>query len=467
MAQGNPEISSNDKLHVSMLARLSDLDAGSPSDREDMLQWVRINYENFVRLPYPDKQYFPAICRIFVSKRLELTDNLSSVTRFSLSLKKFPCVKLDYVTARNEEIEYYDKELEIVTYLESAFSLTFRIEDSQSLLRKLDIAASSLNMGTVYETFRSIALESWCEVIAGLVDESGVGYYHFAANYSKISAKMESVLNAKLLPYGTVATGIKIERMSIPPAVREMLRQNSYDRRTETERFRIDNEYADMYLEQYRKKAEIKSKYGIEESLTELEKDKALERYLKRLNNERRSGIEETNLMDREDSYADMMPVKPVKPSMVRPDPPAHATSYSLSIIMIIAAAVALIAGIVLAILKLIPPVGAYVLIGAGALFLVVGVALMIVLRHKFANKYNAELEKYKRVCKIYDEAHLQYEKDLRKYEIALAEYLKKHPEALPPDDYNKVVKAVAMQEVATVAPAPAPAAAEEEPAAE
>ena len=29
MAQGNPEISSNDKLHVSMLARLSDLDAGS------------------------------------------------------------------------------------------------------------------------------------------------------------------------------------------------------------------------------------------------------------------------------------------------------------------------------------------------------------------------------------------------------------------------------------------------------
>lgn len=72
MAQGNPEISSNDKLHVSMLARLSDLDAGSPSDREDMLQWVRINYENFVRLPYPDKQYFPAICRIFVSKRLEL-----------------------------------------------------------------------------------------------------------------------------------------------------------------------------------------------------------------------------------------------------------------------------------------------------------------------------------------------------------------------------------------------------------
>ena len=106
-------------------------------------------------------------------------------------------------------------------------------------------------------------------------------------------------------------------------------------------------------------------------------------------------------------------------------------------------------------------------LIGAGALFLVVGVALMIVLRHKFANKYNAELEKYKRVCKIYDEAHLQYEKDLRKYEIALAEYLKKHPEALPPDDYNKVVKAVAMQEVAAVAPAPAPAAAEEEPAAE
>ena len=43
MAQGNPEISSNDKLHVSMLARLSDLDAGSPSDREDMLQWLRIN----------------------------------------------------------------------------------------------------------------------------------------------------------------------------------------------------------------------------------------------------------------------------------------------------------------------------------------------------------------------------------------------------------------------------------------
>ncbi|MDE5618154.1 MAG: hypothetical protein K2I79_01545, partial [Clostridia bacterium] len=68
MAQSNTDVTLGDKLHVSMLSRLSDLDASSPSDREDMLQWVRNNYENFARLPYPDKQYFPAICRIFVSK---------------------------------------------------------------------------------------------------------------------------------------------------------------------------------------------------------------------------------------------------------------------------------------------------------------------------------------------------------------------------------------------------------------
>ena len=267
-----------EQFHVQMCNRVNELDASVQADRENLLTWIKNDSENFTRLKYPSRQYFPEICKIFVCSRLTKTDDSSGKNRFCYSLDFHPCIKLEYTTYKSEEIEYYDTELGIVTYLESQFAIVFKIMDCLKLLKALDINAADISIGCVYEKLRTIALQAWREVVMGIVENDKIGFYHFAQNFSVIGAKFATVINAKLEAYGVTASDITISKMTIPESVREQIRQHSYENKCENDRYTAEVKFAGMYLEHYRKKAEIQSTYGTAETLTEFEKDRSYEK---------------------------------------------------------------------------------------------------------------------------------------------------------------------------------------------
>lgn len=423
MEDASKTTAKKDEFHVQMCNRVKELDASVESDRNDMLTWISDNSENFTRLPYPAKQYFPEICNIFVCSRLKKTDDSSGKNRFCYSLDFIPCVKLDYVTYKNEEIEYYDNELNIITYLESQFLAVFKIIDCMKLLKALDINAADLSIGNVYEKLRMLALQAWREVIMDCVENGKIGFYHFAMNFGPIATKLSAALNKKLEPYGVTAHDITVTRISIPESVREQIRQNSYELKCESDRYASEVKLAGIYLENYRKKAEIQSTYGISDTLTEFEKDRALERYLVRVNNERKTAVTETQLEERDDAYSLDKPVEPKAPTITKPEKPSLSSKNTSLITGVIVGAVLLIIGsIIMTLISSAEPWGTVLLV-IGVLTFAICLVLLIIRVITFKKKSTTLQKNFEEKSKLYEDAQRQYKIDMDTYKKAIEKY--------------------------------------------
>lgn len=412
-----------EQFHVQMCNRVNELDASVQADRESLLTWIKNDSENFTRLKYPSRQYFPEICKIFVCSRLTKTDDSSGKNRFCYSLDFHPCIKLEYTTYKSEEIEYYDTELGIVTYLESQFAIVFKIMDCLKLLKALDINAADISIGCVYEKLRTIALQAWREVVMSIVENDKIGFYHFAQNFSVIAAKFAAVINAKLEAYGVTASNITISKMTIPESVREQIRQHSYENKCENDRYTAEVKFAGMYLEHYRKKAEIQSTYGTAETLTEFEKDRALERYLVRVNNERKTVVEEAPLEERDESYGLDVPVAPKAPTIEKPQEPSlKAKNNSLVIGAVVGGGLLVLGSILRALVPEIAALGTTLLV-IGIITFAACAAFLIWRIVKFKKESATLLEEYQKQLKLYEDAQKQYNIDMESYKKAYAKY--------------------------------------------
>lgn len=412
-----------EQFHVQMCNRVNELDASVEADREDMLNWISDNSENFTRLRYPTKQYFPEICNIFVCSRLKKSDEASGKNRFCYSLDFIPCIKLDYATYKNEEIEYYDSELNIITYLESQFLAVFKIIDCMKMLKALDINAADLSIGNVYERLRMLSLQAWREVVMDCVENDKIGFYHFAQNFSTIATKLSTVLNKKLEPYGITTHGIDVTRMSIPESVREQIRQNSYELKCESDRYTSEAKFASIYLENYRKKAEIQSTYGVSDTLTEFEKDRALERYLVRVNNERKTAVTETHLEERDDNYILDKPVEPKAPTITKPEKP-DLTSKNTSLIAgsVIGVVLLIIGSIIMSLAPSAEGFGIALLV-IGILIFIICIAILVIHIITFKEKSATLQKSFEENLKLYEDAQKQYKLDMETYEKAMKKY--------------------------------------------
>lgn len=412
-----------EKFHIQMCSRVNDLDASSEADRKDLLEWISADSENFTRLKKPGQQYFKEICDLFVCSRLKKTDDSSGKNRFCYSLDFHPCIRLDYVTYKNEEIEYYDAELGIITYLESQFNAVFKLTDTMRLLRALDMNAADLSIGVVYECFRMIALQAWREVATDIVENEKIGFYHFVQKFDLIAEKLKAALDRKLSGYGAVSSGVTIVRMSVPDAIREQIRKNSYETKCENDRYESEVKIAEMYLENFRKKSEIRSRYGTEDALTEFEKDRALERYLVRVNNERKAEIVDTKLAERTDDYSLEKPIEPKKPTIARPEEPGLKLNNKYCTGGAIIGLVLLIVGSIL--VSLVPSVSA---LGTALLVIgilgIVGCAAVLAVRVVRFKKQKAVLqEEYAAQMKLYNDAQEQYKADMAEYRKQMERY--------------------------------------------
>lgn len=407
-----------EKFNLEMCSRAEDLDCSVEADRNDMLRWIKEDSENFTLLKKPDKQYFADICDIFVAARLKKTDQSAEKSKFCYSLDYLPCIKLDYSTYKNEEFEYFDSDLEISTYLECHFSALLKITDCMKLLYAMDMRASDFSIGAVYEKLRLAALQSWRSVVSEMVQQK-VGYYRFVQNMADVSAKLSAALNQKMKVFGIAVSDVNILRISIPESVKEQIRRNSYESKRDKDRYAAEVQFADMYLENYRKKAEIQNQCGVV-ALTEFEKDRALERYLVRVNNERKTSVAEEHLEVRAEDVE--KPVEPKKPNIARPEPPAQGGKIVGFIVGAVAGLLAAILGVMMRRQSQTATIGiALIVIGALA---VVGCATMAVLRFVGANKRRAQqLAEYESKLKMYDTAQEQYEIELEEYRKQLAKY--------------------------------------------
>lgn len=299
----------------------------------------------------------------------------------------------------------------------------FKIIDCMKMLRALDINAADLSINNVYEKLRLLALQAWREVIMECVEKDKIGFYHFAQNFGAIAEKLSVAMNKKLESYGIVACDVTITRISIPDSVREQIRQNSYELKCENDRYTSEAKFAGIYLENYRKKAEIQSTYGISDTLTEFEKDRALERYLVRVNNERKTAVTEPQLEEREEGYGLDKPVEPKAPTITKPEKPSLTYKNNAFIAGAAIGAILLIVGCVL--MSLVPEVeelGTTLLV-VGIILFVICVAVIIMRTINFKRTSATMQKNYEEQTKLYEDAQKQYKIDMETYKKALEKY--------------------------------------------
>lgn len=211
--------------------------------------------------------------------------------------------------------------------------------------------------------------------------------------------------------------------MSVPDSVREQIRKNSFETKCESDRYAAEVKVAEMYLETYRRKAEIRSTFGTDESLTEFEKDRALERYLVRVNNERKTELTDTKLEERIDDYGMDKPFEPKKPSIEKPAEPGLKLNNNHCITGAIVGLGLLIVGIILT--ALVPVVSALgiALLVLGAVALVGCIAVLAVRVTKFKQQKAELQEDYEEQLKLYNDAQEQYKVDMAEYKKSMEKY--------------------------------------------
>lgn len=211
--------------------------------------------------------------------------------------------------------------------------------------------------------------------------------------------------------------------MSVPDSIREQIRKNSFETKCESDRYAAEVKVAEMYLENYRRKAEIRSTFGTDESLTEFEKDRALERYLVRVNNERKAELTDTKLKERIDDYGMDKPVEPKKPSIEKPAEPGLKLNNNHCITRAIVGLGLLIVGIILT--ALVPVVSALgiALLVLGAVALVGCIAVLAVRVTKFKQQKAELQEDYEEQLKLYNDAQEQYKVDMAEYKKSMEKY--------------------------------------------
>lgn len=394
------------------------LDFDNEIHKKIVAEWVSREPQNFTKLPA--EKYFEKIAMIFLGARLKSTD--SRDTRYiSKALNGLPVLTFHYRTGANEEIEYFDSDLEMPTSLKMDLLLKIKINSALDLINTIDTDINTLNTETVVGEIRKMLVATIRKVVYEYVSVRKIGYYHLVAEFGKIADEILFDLNKMLVRYGSEVGSCHINSMSIPMEILAMMEEEAFSIKKNNTKIEAENKYARLSLAQFERKASILRKYEIPEGLTEQEKDKALERYLTRIRNEKdeKSFKKEVTNEVREEKFELVMPVKPVLAD--KPTDPSVSQSKSKSALgFSLLAVVFILAGILLIVMEL---------TAAGIAVLAVGVVLGILAAIKLVNKkkdkekneqiYAEYLEK----MKIYEEQEKVFKESMKRYEEELADY--------------------------------------------
>lgn len=370
---------------------ISELDFTDPDSTEVILRLLNDSIDYFIDLP-PEART-EEFARKFAAGKLQATDAIGSEKML------FPTYDGDLGLVIHDisaPIDYFDHDLDIPTWLRVDADCRIVLDNILLIMRTMNHQLSSFSMSSLSGFVRGIITATTANAVLEFFDKKNVGYFHFGQSLKELSALVKQELDEELGKCGISVYSYSIRKLEISDEVTSMLRKEYFSVRSLSIRAEAEKRWADLSLSELEHKAAIISKYDLpSDVLTEMEKDKAMERYLKKVNNR----LEKVIYDDERPEDAEGPSFKAIEQKLPEePEKPKNFISH------LITCAILTVISVVLAI-----AVSPYIWIAAGV-FLIGAAWFAFKLRN-----FRSQKEEYEKLMRI-------YEQDMKRYEDAQEE---------------------------------------------
>jgi len=250
----------------------------SEKEKEFLRYIVKRDYKLFLYLE--PEQYEEEIAQYYLECRLQ--DDKNTATGFlSKSFDESLVFSMYYDTRDGEQIFYYDKDIHSTTFLVSRFDISFKVSSVVDLFKKLDVSISMFGFNILFNELMCWINKEYRKTIIKFITTKEVGVYNINALYDEIEKETIKALNNSLNGAGIAVQKMSIQKLSISENATRILEKEGLDRIKEKIKREAELEYESQALDNYAKKAKIhKENPNFELTLTEAEKDFALDRYI-------------------------------------------------------------------------------------------------------------------------------------------------------------------------------------------
>ncbi|MBR6545451.1 MAG: hypothetical protein IKT72_00760 [Clostridia bacterium] len=264
------------------------------------------------------EQYTDRLAQCFLYMRLverEAQSNAKSSTENFFLVQKSLDSKIvftyTHATQDGEELCYLDKDLQIPISIKSSIKITLKLVNSIALIEKLDTLITQLGEMKIKVTIADVVNRCFKAYLNEYIEKHGVGFYTLCASCREIERGFVESSREQLSAYGVEVSDFIVKQFAIPKDIQNKIENQSFEIRQRRADVKADAEFAKISLENYEAKLAIHAKYpDAETTLTEYEKDLALERYLKRVGREKQTVLDHTIAIQQKKTRADAEIVK-------------------------------------------------------------------------------------------------------------------------------------------------------------
>lgn len=248
-----------------------------------LLQWVTNDYSNYLICAKNGVTHI-ALLTLYVWKKMQATmskdANMSLISSFDNKM----VVQYHYETKQGETISYFDKVLGVPTSLVAVADMKLKLINAQKLVEKIDIDIRYIDAAIVSNFITATLCCIVRDDILSFISQNDASFYDLPHYYTAINQKILESLKTAFGSCGLEPTYFALTDISVPNNTDKLL-QNQFFAIAEAERIKaFEQRMEKASLDLYERKAEIHSKYPeFPLTLTETEKDLALNRYLKRI----------------------------------------------------------------------------------------------------------------------------------------------------------------------------------------
>lgn len=281
---------------------VKDLDVNVDRELAILKIWIKRDYSNYL-LCLKNKVDHIALLTLYLTEKMQktLTSVNEGVTLITSFDKKLVLNYL-YETKRGETISYFDKALGVPTSLVAKANVKLKLVDAQKLVEKIDIDIKYIDMSIVANFVTAGLNRIVRDTILSFIASKNLSYYDLPQHYTVINNGILDNLREYFVKCGLDATDFALSDISVPNNTDAMLK-NQFFALAEAERVKTyEQKMESASLDLYERKAAIHSKYpDFPITLTEAEKDFALNRYLTRIGKDTtlKAEIEEEKIADR------------------------------------------------------------------------------------------------------------------------------------------------------------------------
>ena len=344
---------------------------------------------------------------VFLKEKLKNSDFQGSGEKLYFeTLNDEPAIRLNYVSNADEVIEYFDPDLKLPTWLKVKANMSFVVRDALCLLNKINVRLDGFNMKALYDGLRGTLTDIFRRAVLAYIGDNEAGYYHFDLLYGEISDTVRREIERVADAFGLRVLEFRVEKLLIAENIVDMIRTEYLNTRCLSTRAEAEIQWANSSLEILKRKSEILEQYKLpQDTLSEMEKDKALERHLKKVNNE----MMQRQQAEKPTSENKTFEKPPIKKKPVEPTVPEEIMQVGMQ--KIVLPALGCVAGLVVLLLKVngfLNIVGILAAVGFGLYALVNGLK-------RFSQR--EEIRQYRELVRKYEDDKAIYESDLEDYE--------------------------------------------------